>query len=171
MEPRLKEAISGLKRGMARSRSSADMPMPPPVVMPMITSLSALICRMISRKISGSAEGRPLRGSRACRCTAAAPARAQAMASAAICSGVIGKCGVCVGMVTEPVMAAVMMSLSNDLTSFLRQWESNRPSVLYKHRGVQPHQPAWAEPAKVRGAGRDSPSARALSFSFSLALS
>jgi hypothetical protein len=39
------------------------------------------------------------------------------MASAAMARGVMGKCGVCVGMVTEPVTAAVTMSLSNGLTS------------------------------------------------------
>jgi hypothetical protein len=40
----------------------------------------------------------------------AAPARAASTAEAAICSGVIGQCGLLVTLVSSPVMAQVMMT-------------------------------------------------------------
>jgi hypothetical protein len=40
--------------------------------------------------------------------TMAAPASAAPNADSAICSGMIGKCGVCSGLVRLPVMAQVM---------------------------------------------------------------
>jgi hypothetical protein len=43
-------------------------------------------------------------------CTMAAPARAASTAEAAICSGVIGQCGLLVTLVSSPVMAQVMMT-------------------------------------------------------------
>ncbi len=52
----------------------------------------------------------PVSGSRTWMCTMAAPARAASMAEAAICSGVIGQCGLLVTLVSSPVMAQVMMT-------------------------------------------------------------
>src|SRR2546429_2911570 len=52
----------------------------------------------------------PVSGSRTWMCTIAAPARAASMAAAAICSGVIGQCGLLVTRVSSPVMAQVMMT-------------------------------------------------------------
>src|SRR5205085_6824285 len=52
----------------------------------------------------------PVSGSRTWICTIAAPARAASMAAAAICSGVIGQCGLLVSLVSSPVMAQVMMT-------------------------------------------------------------
>src|SRR2546421_12585541 len=52
----------------------------------------------------------PVSGSRTWICTIAAPARAASMAAAAICSGVIGQCGLLVTLVSSPVMAQVMMT-------------------------------------------------------------
>src|ERR1700684_1437248 len=50
----------------------------------------------------------PVSGSRTWMCTMAAPAVAAATAAAAICSGVIGQCGLLVTLVSSPVMAQVM---------------------------------------------------------------
>jgi len=43
-------------------------------------------------------------------CTIAAPARAASTAEAAICSGVMGQCGLLVTLVSSPVIAQVMMT-------------------------------------------------------------
>src|SRR5207302_5455197 len=63
------------------------------------------------RKSSGSCVGRPSLGSRACRCTIAAPAWAAAIAACAISCGVIGRYGDMLGVWIEPVTAHVMMTL------------------------------------------------------------
>jgi hypothetical protein len=52
----------------------------------------------------------PVSGSRTWMCTMAAPARAASMAEAAICSGVIGQCGLLVTWGSSPVMAQVIMT-------------------------------------------------------------
>ena len=52
----------------------------------------------------------PVCGSRTWMCTMAAPARAASTAEAAICSGVIGQCGLFVTLVSSPVTAQVMMT-------------------------------------------------------------
>src|SRR5256885_7051273 len=107
----LSDATSGFSLSVGCSRSSIDMVGAPPVVKLITTSLSALILRANWRKSSGSCVGRPSFGSRACRCTIAAPAFAAPMAASAISSGVIGRCGDMVGVWIEPVTAHVMMTL------------------------------------------------------------
>src|ERR671931_118155 len=72
----LSEATSGFSLSVGCSRSSIDMVGAPPVVKLITTSLSDLILRAKCRKSSGSCVGRPSFGSRACRCTIAAPERA-----------------------------------------------------------------------------------------------
>ena len=62
-------------------------------------------------KTSGSGVGRPSFGSRACKWRIEAPASAAATPSAAISSGVIGRCGDMVGVWIDPVTAQVMMTL------------------------------------------------------------
>ena len=59
----------------------------------------------------GPATGGRLSGSRACRCTMAAPALAASMAASAISSGVTGRCGDMLGVWMAPVTAQVMMTL------------------------------------------------------------
>ena len=61
-------------------------------------------------KTVGSGVGRPSFGSRACRWRIAAPASAAAIDASAICSGVIGRYGVMVGVWIDPVTAQVMMT-------------------------------------------------------------
>ena len=63
-------------------------------------------------KFSGRAEGRPVRGSRACRCRIAAPASAAPMDCSAIWSGVTGRCGDMDGVWIDPVMAQERMILA-----------------------------------------------------------
>src|SRR6478735_1675608 len=107
----LSEATSGLSLSVGCSRSSIDMVGAPPVVKLITTSHSAFILRANWRKSSGSCVGRRSFGSRACRCTIAAPARAASIAAFAISSGVIGRWGDMVGVWIEPVTAHVMMTL------------------------------------------------------------
>src|SRR5262249_19611336 len=84
------------------------------------TSLAARIWGRNCRNRSGSCVGRPSRGTRACRCTMAAPARAAPIALSAICSGVIGRCGDIVGVWIAPVMAHVTMTFLPGI-AWLRQ--------------------------------------------------
>src|SRR2546421_10735558 len=107
----LSEATSGLSLSAGCSRSSIDMVGAPPVVKLSTTSHAALILGANLRKSSGSCVGRPSFGSRAWRCTIAAPACAAAIAASAISSGVIGRYGDIVGVWIEPVTAHVMMTL------------------------------------------------------------
>ena len=60
----------------------------------------------------GRGSGGRSRGSRACRCTIAAPASAAAIALSAICAGVIGRCGVIDGTWIAPVTAQLTMTRS-----------------------------------------------------------
>src|SRR5271167_4563804 len=87
------------------------MSMLPPVVMLTIASQADLICGRNCMKTLGSGVGRPLAGSRACRCRIAAPACAAAIDCSAICAGVIGIASDMVGVCTEPVVAQVMMTV------------------------------------------------------------
>ena len=64
-----------------------------------------------SRKYFGSCVGWPSTGSRACRCTIAAPASAAATAASAISRGVTGRYGDMLGVWIDPVIAHVMMTL------------------------------------------------------------
>ena len=59
-------------------------------------------------KASGVWSGWPVCGSRACRCTIAAPASAAPIAASAISSGVTGRCGDIDGVWIAPVTAQVM---------------------------------------------------------------
>ena len=83
----------------------------PPVVKLITTSERAAMSAANSRNSFGSCVGWPSTGSRACRCTIAAPARAASTAASAICLGVIGRCGDIDGVWIEPVIAQVMMTL------------------------------------------------------------
>src|SRR5690242_19776730 len=107
----LSEATSGLSLSAGCSRSSTVIVGAPPVVRLITTFEAALICGRKRMKIAGSCVGRPSAGSRACRCTIAAPACAAPFAPAAISSGVNGRCGYMVGVWIAPVTAQVMMTL------------------------------------------------------------
>src|SRR5438309_9055345 len=111
MEPMLTEATSGLSCSAGCSRSSTVMVGAPPVVRLTTTFEAALIAGKKRMNIFGSCVGRPSAGSRACRCTIAAPACAAPIAPAAISSGVTGRCGDIVGVWIAPVTAQVMMTL------------------------------------------------------------
>ena len=111
IDPMLSDAISGLARSAAASRSSSDMPWPPPVVMLTTALVASLICGRNCMNTAGSGVGRPSLGLRACKCSIAAPALAAPMAPAAISSGVIGRYGVIDGVWIEPVTAQEMMTL------------------------------------------------------------
>src|ERR1017187_5927257 len=104
----LNEAISGLNAGTTASLSWAVIPNPPPVVVLTTTSDLLLISVRTVRNNSRSEVGLPFEGSLTWMCTIAAPASAAFTASSAICSGVIGRYGLIVGVWTAPVTAAVM---------------------------------------------------------------
>ncbi len=106
----LSEHISGSARSGAASRWSSVISDEPPVVMLITASVACLMRGRNCMNTSGSAVGRPSPGSRACRCRIEAPASAAAIASAAIWSGVTGRCGDIDGVCTEPVTAQVMMT-------------------------------------------------------------
>src|SRR5215510_15983938 len=106
----LNEHISGLHWSGAASRSCTVMLWPPPVVMLITASVASLIGGRNSMNTFGSGVGRPSFGSRACRWMIAAPAFAAAIDSSAICFGVIGRCGVIVGVWIEPVTAHVFIT-------------------------------------------------------------
>src|SRR5436190_22246832 len=110
MVPMLSDAISGLKVAAGATRCSTVMPMPPPLVM-LLTQLER--CLMTLRnggKASRDWSGRPSLGSRACRCTTAAPASAAPIAASAISLAVMGRCGDIDRVWIEPVTAQVMMT-------------------------------------------------------------
>src|SRR5258708_18523794 len=107
----LSEAPSGLTCSAGCSRSSMAMVGAPPVVRLITASHAFLICGRKRMNIFGSCVGRPSAGSRACRCTIAAPACAAPIAPAAISSGVTGRCGDMLGVWIAPVTAQVMMTL------------------------------------------------------------
>src|ERR1700724_1345463 len=107
----LSEHISGENVVAAAIRSSTVMITLPPVVMLITPSQACLMRGRTSRKASGSGEGRPSLGSRACRWRTAAPALAASIACVAISSGVTGKASDMVGVWIEPVIAQVMITL------------------------------------------------------------
>src|SRR5213080_4470729 len=107
----LSEATSGLKVAAGRTRSSIDIVGAPPVVMFTTTFERCLITLRNGANACGDWSGRPVFGSRACRCTIAAPASAAPIAASAIWSGVTGKYGDIDGVWIAPVMAHVMMTL------------------------------------------------------------
>src|SRR3954447_14744585 len=109
--PMFSEHSSGLNRRTAASRSSSDMPSPPPVVMLMTASVPSSILGTKRAKTSGSGVGRPVSGWRAWRCRIAAPASAAPIACSAICSGVMGRCGVSDGTWIAPVTAQLTIAL------------------------------------------------------------
>src|SRR5512145_2535360 len=111
MLPMLREATSGLKVAAGLTRSSTVMVGAPPVVMFTTQLERCLITLRNGANASGDWSGRPSFGSRACRCTIAAPASAAPMAASAISSAVIGRCGDIDGVWIEPVTAQVMMTL------------------------------------------------------------
>src|SRR5438105_10937734 len=114
IDPMLNDAISGLARNGAASRSCTVMLWPPPVVMLMTASQLCLMAGRNSMNTAGSGVGRPSRGSRACRCRIAAPALAASIDCSAICAGVMGSTGDIVGVWIEPVIAQVMMTFDWD---------------------------------------------------------
>src|SRR5205814_7060707 len=111
IEPMLSEATSGLKWAVGFNRSSTDIVGAPAVVMLITTLHAALIFFRNGSKASGRWSGRPSFGSRACRCTIAAPASCAPIAASAISSAVMGRCGDMVGVWIAPVTAHVMMTL------------------------------------------------------------
>src|SRR6185295_4491531 len=111
IEPMFSEATSGLKVAAGRTRSSIDMVGAPPVVMLMTALELCLITLRNGANASGLWSGLPSFGSRACRCTTAAPASAAPIAASAISLAVIGICGDIDGVWIEPVTAQVMMTL------------------------------------------------------------
>src|SRR5215467_1267820 len=111
---------------MTRSRSSTLIPVPPPLVMLVTTSVSDLIALRYSRKTAGSAVGLPSFGSRACRWMTAAPASAAATDCATTSSTVYGRCGDIVGVWPAPVTAHVMMTLRDAATATSRLRRQDR---------------------------------------------
>src|SRR4030095_7390564 len=107
----LSDATSGFNCSAGCSRSSIVMVAAPPVVKLSTTLERRLLSGANSRKYLVSLVGGPSPGSRACRCTIAAPASAAATAASAISCGVTGKCGDIDGVWIEPVIAQVMMTL------------------------------------------------------------
>src|ERR1700686_3283774 len=124
----LSEATSGLKVAAGRTRSSIAMVGAPPVVMFTTTLARCLITLRNGANASGDWSGRPSLGSRACRCTIAAPASDAPIAASAISCAVIGMCGDMVGVWIDPVTAHVMMTLlllAIDVSSLVRAWCRN----------------------------------------------
>ena len=113
IEPMLSEHISGLATSGAASRCSTVMLRPPPVVTLMTASVDCLMRGRNCMNTAGSGVGRPSLGSRACRWRIEAPASAAAIDCAAISSGVKGSALDIVGVWMPPVMAQVMMTLSD----------------------------------------------------------
>ena len=145
----LSEATSGLSCSAGCRRSSIVIVAAPPVVKLMTTSQRRAMSAANSRKYFGSCVGCPSTGSRACRCTIAAPASAAPTAASAISRGVIGRCGDIDGVWIEPVTAQVMMTLR---LSGSCSTPSLRIGLLPLVRGER-HQPAVA-PARARVAPR-----------------
>ena len=87
MLPMFSEHSSGLNAPRRGVRSSSVIPWPPPVVMLITASQRERISGRNCANTSGSGVGRPVSGSRACRCRIAAPASAAPIAWSAICSG------------------------------------------------------------------------------------
>src|SRR3954470_18349738 len=107
----LSEATSGLKVAAGLTRSSTVIVGAPPVVMFTTTPERCLITFRNGANASGDWSGRPSFGSRACRCTTAAPASAAPIAASAISLAVTGIAGDIDGVWIEPVTAQVIMTL------------------------------------------------------------
>src|ERR1700736_2705237 len=107
----LSEATSGLKVAAGRTRSSIAMVGAPPVVIFTTPLARCLITLRNGANASSDWSGRPSLGSRACRCTIAAPASDAPIAASAISCAVIGRCGDMVGVWIDPVTAQVIMTL------------------------------------------------------------
>src|SRR6188768_1700483 len=107
----LSDATSGLNTAQGLRRSSTVIVGAPPVVMLTTTSHVSLMRFRNGANRSGFWSGRPSFGSRACRCTIAAPASCAPMAASAISSAVMGRYGDMVGVWIAPVTAHVMMTL------------------------------------------------------------
>src|SRR3954471_18178609 len=105
------EATSGLNVAAGLRRSSIDIVGAPPVVMLMTAFELCLMFFRKGAKASGLWSGRPSFGSRACRCTTAAPASAAPIAASAISLAVTGIAGDIDGVWMEPVTAQVMITL------------------------------------------------------------
>src|SRR5579872_3298570 len=121
----LSEATSGLNVAAGRTRSSIDMVGAPPVVIFTTTLVRCLMTFRNGANASGDWSGRPSRGSRACKCTIAAPASAAPIAASAISVGVIGRCGDMVGVWIDPVTAQVMITRSLFAIVFLPSFRSS----------------------------------------------
>src|SRR5947207_6970576 len=106
----LSDATSGLNVDAGRTRSSIDIVGAPPVVMFTTTPERCVITLRKGANACGDWSGLPSLGSRACRCTIAAPASAAPIAASAISLAVIGRCGDIVGVWIEPVTAHVTMT-------------------------------------------------------------
>ena len=111
MLPMFSEHISGSAAFGAARRSSSVITALPPVVRFRTASVACLMRGRKAMKCAGSAEGRPVCGSRACRCRMAAPASAAPMACSAISSAVTGRWGDIDGVWIEPVIAQLMTIL------------------------------------------------------------
>src|SRR5690349_23760414 len=107
----LRLATSGLKVAAGLTRSSMVIVGAPPVVMLITAAQRCLITLRNGANASGDWSGRPSLGSRACKCTTAAPASAAPIAASAISLAVTGRCGDIDGVWIEPVTAQVMMTL------------------------------------------------------------
>src|SRR3712207_6833638 len=92
-----------------------------------------------------SMDGLPVPGSRTWICTIAAPASAAPRQASEICSGVIGRCGVCSGRGRLPVTAQVMKTFSRGD----RMKSSSQGAAAVDDDGRA------GRKAKVRGAGND----------------
>ena len=128
---RFSGCVSVVPGAATRGSSSEGMKRPPsPVERFRITSTSAARMRAtISAKRSARIVPRPVSGSRACRCTIAAPARAASTALCAISAGVTGSAGFCSRLVRLPVTAQVRMVL-------VRMWETRRSSCGRRRRAA-----------------------------------
>ena len=120
IEPMFNEATSGLKWCAGRKRSAIVIVGAPPVVRLITTLLFSLISFKNGVNNSGSCEGLPSSGLRACQCTMAAPALAAPNAASAISFAVTGKCGDMLGVWMAPVTAQVMMTLRDMVKSLGR---------------------------------------------------
>ena len=118
IEPIFNEATSGLKWCAGRKRSAIVIVGAPPVVRLITTLLFSLISFKNGVNNSGSWEGLPSTGLRACKWTIDAPALAAPKAASAISLAVTGKCGDMLGVWMAPVTAQVMMTLRGMLKSF-----------------------------------------------------
>src|ERR1044072_8202086 len=107
----LRLATSGFDTAARLTRSSIDMVGAPPVVMLITAAQRCLMTFRNGANASGDWSGRPSFGSRACRCTTAAPASAAPIAASAISLAVTGIAGDIDGVWIEPVTAQVMMTL------------------------------------------------------------